>query len=634
MTRINTNISSLTAQTSLSRSNRSLQTSLTRLSTGLRINSGKDDPAGLIASEVLRSEIISIGQSIKNSERANSAIATVDAALGEVSTLLSDIRSLVQASANKGATSASEIAANQVQLNSALDSIDRIAQTTVFGGQKLLNGTKSFNVSAAGGSLGAFASSADINIKKFNPALHSSTAGDDLSIAVSTAATKRTVTFTGQDATIGNGQTLNDLSTTSTRATATILGAGGANDIADLDAGGGANTFTLTITGSLGASATAAINVQAAQADSSVVTAAINAVSNATGVIASGTGAGGNITVSTLKVGANANPLTITGVTSAGGGEDAIITGAIGATTAGTTGATQRTTTFELIGDLGRSVITVNNDDVINNTGVLRDAINAVSSTTGVSASGTGLGANLTLTSRNYGSAAILTANAIAATSAGDITTFNHGSTQAATAGLNAAGTVTHAFGSGSFSAVGEVISYSDSSIEFTATTDPTLGTLTASVDVSGGALFQLGPAVNYANQINVNITSLDLATLGRNNTNTGNAGLGSLRGGGANSLDKADLSDAASIVEQAIGQIATLRGELGALQKNVIETNIRSLESGLEQVTAAESSIRDADFAAETAALTRNQILVQAGTTVLTIANSSPQNVLALLQR
>ncbi len=92
MTRINTNLSSLTAQHSLQRANDSLGTALTRLSTGLRINSGKDDPAGLIASQQLGSEINSIGQSIKNSQRAGNIIATADAALGEVSSLLSDVR--------------------------------------------------------------------------------------------------------------------------------------------------------------------------------------------------------------------------------------------------------------------------------------------------------------------------------------------------------------------------------------------------------------------------------------------------------------------------------------------------------------------------------------------------------------
>ena len=79
MARINTNISSLVAQSNLARSNNQLAQSLERLSTGLRINRGADDPAGLIVSERLRSEIRGIEQAIDNSERASSVIATTEA---------------------------------------------------------------------------------------------------------------------------------------------------------------------------------------------------------------------------------------------------------------------------------------------------------------------------------------------------------------------------------------------------------------------------------------------------------------------------------------------------------------------------------------------------------------------------
>jgi flagellin-like hook-associated protein FlgL len=148
------------------------------------------------------------------------------------------------------------------------------------------------------------------------------------------------------------------------------------------------------------------------------------------------------------------------------------------------------------------------------------------------------------------------------------------------------------------------------------------------------GALFQIGPNVNYANQININITGLDLATLGRNYATTGSKGVSALKTGGSDQLSSSDLSNAALLVTQAIGQIATLRGQLGSLQKNVLESNIVSQQNTLEQVTAAQSTIRDADFAAETANLTRSQILVQAGTSVLSIANSSPRDILALLRQ
>src|SRR5215218_1070670 len=105
MSRINTNVSSLVAQKTLARSNEQLQQSLTRLSTGLRINVGKDDPAGLIASEVLRSDIISVQRGVSNSQRANQLIGTADSALGQVSALLNDVRGLVSEAANTGALS-------------------------------------------------------------------------------------------------------------------------------------------------------------------------------------------------------------------------------------------------------------------------------------------------------------------------------------------------------------------------------------------------------------------------------------------------------------------------------------------------------------------------------------------------
>ncbi|MBL8825773.1 MAG: flagellin, partial [Planctomycetaceae bacterium] len=299
MTRINTNLSSLVGQNILSRNQASLQVNLTRLSTGLRINSGKDDPAGLIASEVLGRELTATNVSIKNTERANNIVATADAALKEVSSLLNDIRGLVQSAANKGATSSAEIASNQVQVDSALDTITRIAQTTVFGGDKLLNGAKGFSVSATGGSLGAFRSSADLTISSFDPSVHTSSAGDDVTIAVTAAATKKSVVFTGADAVLGNSATLADLSSSSTKASRTISGAA----LASI-AGSGANTVTFNVTGNVGTTAVT-VNIDAVQADSAVLRDAINAVTATTGVIAAGTGAGANVTVTSTTLGSS-----------------------------------------------------------------------------------------------------------------------------------------------------------------------------------------------------------------------------------------------------------------------------------------------------------------------------------------
>ena len=93
------------------------------------------------------------------------------------------------------------------------------------------------------------------------------------------------------------------------------------------------------------------------------------------------------------------------------------------------------------------------------------------------------------------------------------------------------------------------------------------------------------------------------------------------------------DTNLAMRIVDEVTNKITSLRGRLGAFQRTTLDTNIEALSDTLVNITEAESLIRDADFAAETAALTRAQILVQSGTSVLAIANSSPQNVLALLR-
>ncbi|MFV2068814.1 MAG: flagellin [Pirellulales bacterium] len=142
-----------------------------------------------------------------------------------------------------------------------------------------------------------------------------------------------------------------------------------------------------------------------------------------------------------------------------------------------------------------------------------------------------------------------------------------------------------------------------------------------------GGALFQLGPDVVTNQQARIGIQSVNTAKL------SGVSGrLYQLRTG-----QNADLATstrlAEDIVDEVITKVTQLRGRLGAFQKATLDSNIATLSDTLINLTDAESQIRDADFAAETANLTRAQILVQSGTSVLAIANSNPQNVLALLR-
>src|SRR5690349_22969922 len=116
MSRINTNVPSLLAQRVLSGQNRGLVGSLERLSTGLRINRGGDDPAGLIASENLRSEKAAIGSAISNAQRAEQVVNVAEGGLQEINNLLLNLQSLVGSSANEAGVSEEEKQANQLQI--------------------------------------------------------------------------------------------------------------------------------------------------------------------------------------------------------------------------------------------------------------------------------------------------------------------------------------------------------------------------------------------------------------------------------------------------------------------------------------------------------------------------------------
>jgi len=191
MTRINTNVASLRGLRSLNKANELMNTSLTRLSTGLKINSGKDNPAGLIASETLRSQISSIEQSITNSSRANNVIATADAALGEVNNLLNQIRGLVQETLNSGALSQSEIEANQLQVDAALSAINRISANTTFAGDKLIDGSKAFITNTT------TADAAKLSDFQINEAVFSTSSTIEIEAAITQAAEKAEIRYSG-----------------------------------------------------------------------------------------------------------------------------------------------------------------------------------------------------------------------------------------------------------------------------------------------------------------------------------------------------------------------------------------------------------------------------------------------------
>jgi len=145
----------------------------------------------------------------------------------------------------------------------------------------------------------------------------------------------------------------------------------------------------------------------------------------------------------------------------------------------------------------------------------------------------------------------------------------------------------------------------------------------------SGGADFNLAPEVNMAGKVSLGIETVSTANLG----DSVSGFLSALKSGGTANVQNGNLTTAQDILDVASKQVSSLRGRLGAFTKNVVGSTINSLGVTLENTTAAESAIRDTDFAAETASMTRNQILIQASTQAMQMANSAPQNVLQLMR-
>ncbi len=498
MSRINTNVPSLLSQRILNQQNDGLTTALERLSTGLRINRGADDPAGLIASENLRAEEASIEAAIGNAERAELVVNIAEGGLQEINNLLTEVQSLVGQSANDAGLSLEEKEANQLQIDSILQTIDRISDTTSFQGTKLLNGTYDFTLENQ---------ATTVNEVKVNGA---KIATDDQ------REVKVLVTQSAQNAGL-------------------FLSAGAATlDLSAPDA-----TFVFDLAGKTGSREFSF----ASGATVTDIAETVNTFSELTGVSATVSGTG---------------------------------------------------VRFDSIG-LGQSeFVAVDIRDAAGQAGT----INQLSTTdTGVATTAgavTFAAANNPV--RDEGQDVNATINGVAATTDG---------TRAKIAS-----------------------DFLDVEIDLTVAGAQATGSIDAVTITGGGASFNLGPNVDIGNLVSIGIGNVAARNLGSEE----NGYLNQLASGKEFNVVDGDLTEAQKIVNDAIAEVSTLRGRLGAFQKNTVGATIRSLGVALENTNAAESAIRDTDFAEEAAELSRSQILVQAATNILGISNAQPQSVLSLL--
>lgn len=201
---ITNNVSSLTAQHNLGRASRSVAQSIERLSSGLKINRGADGPAALVISEKQRAQIAGLRAAIDNSEKAVALVQTAEGALGEINSLLIKVRSLAIDSANTGVNDSDALAANQAEIDNALDTINRIANNTQFGTKNLLDGSAGINATTSNATVAFLKGTADTTAGAY--AITVTTAGER---ATETSGTAQTTTLATDEV-----LTVNDVSIT------------------------------------------------------------------------------------------------------------------------------------------------------------------------------------------------------------------------------------------------------------------------------------------------------------------------------------------------------------------------------------------------------------------------------------
>ncbi|MCE5314861.1 MAG: flagellin [Armatimonadota bacterium] len=599
--KINLNTTALTAQRMLSSTDSKLSKSIERLSSGFRINTAADDPAGLVISEKLQAQVNGLSQAISNASDAVNMVKTSEGALTEVSSLLSSMRDLAVHAANAGANDDAAVAADQQQIVNAIESINNIAKETQFGNKNLLDGSAGVKTAIVGtGVTGANLNNGGMNLN-----------------SVTRAAS-------------GTTMALYDFA-------------------ADTTAMGGAGT--IVVTGALGSfsySYTAATTVSALAAaiDAQAATTGVSATTDGNGLItlASNDGTNDLVGSAALVSISDSAGYVLTGSASGAASQTSrglneledsdsvsieITQAAEQATLSSKTFASSTTAIgddgyIELTGPTGTTV-TIDYTSDMTASGFV-DAINAVTDSTGVTATYNTTTNTIVFNTEDYGSDVSLTI----ADSGNNI--LASGQTSASDSGVDVHAIVKNANGELASdvewtSGAGTVLKDTHSNVIYlTTTAATTIADLGEQFSAEQNSLeFQIGAYSGQTRQVSIGTCKCEGLGLGASSLYTSLSDIDVTTAEGA--------QEAIKVLDQAISDISTLRANLGATQTNVLESSISSLTVAEENISASQSTIKDTDMAEEITTMTKYQILEQAGVAMLSQANQIPQNLLSLLQ-
>jgi flagellin len=663
---INTNISSLNAQRNLATSQSSLATSLQRLSTGLRINSAKDDSAGQAIATRMTAQISGMQQASRNANDGISMSQTAEAAMSSVNDILLRMRDLAVQSSN-GSNGTAERSSIQSEVDQLYQEIDRISGSTQFNGIKLLDGSAKNNTFQVGANAGQTISFGIKEVSSKAMSLNSTTGLGDLNGGrVGTVASPQTgdlsingtdITFSGSEASIKDVKDAINKMTGTTGVTATAYNV--------VNGSAAANGVTSGLTIQVGSGTAVTIDNTSGMSDLvdkinkqvGGVTAAIGkdgglSLTNDTGdtITVGGTtdGSGldgvtnsgaynGYLSLSSAdgspvklgtKDGTPASSLNTFGFNASNGSSSVTSSGKVTAGVADTAAA--QTDLDSTLGKLDKTDEVTINGVAIGTSGSgaaeKAAAINAVTAQTGVTAKATTT-AFVTMDFTAVGDFSINGAN-VDTTNVKDMAGLVDAINTAGASGISASADAT----------TGKLVLKSDSGNDIAITnTNSFVATVGDDVNATGSTV-SAGQVMALRGKIE--LTGKDGASVSVGGKDTSITKLGLVAqggsdeaiGGGLSVSTQANAQSAITRLDKAISFIAEQRSTMGAVQ-NRLSSTISNLASSGENLQSARSRIQDADFATETANLTRGQILQQAGTAMLAQANSLPNGVLSLLR-
>jgi flagellin len=618
---INTNVASLSAQNQLNQSQKLSNQSLERLSSGLRINSAKDDAAGLAISTRFQSQISGLNVATRNANDGISLAQTAEGALDEITNNLQRIRDLAVQSANATNSDSDREALNQ-EVQQRIAEVNRISSQTSFNGLKVLDGTfgeQAFQVGANAGetisvagldSRGSQLGATISQTSGLGDELIETGAGEPAETAFDIGSTDLVIDGSG-DANISGTVTINSVSL-NISATAsgvqdiadainTAISGAASGDAAALEdisasvSSGGELVFSngqldeIDVQFNLTDSASTDGNITTGEGDITGLSGASSALfasGDASGI--AGTSGGGTITF-TVSSGASGSVSlsldgseTVTGIASGINGQLNSIDTDLSASVSGDS---------IIITAAGSNTFDVSSIQFEDNTG---DPVNTLNGEDGL----------VTLAASESETLQAKFDNAETV----DLTVTIDEAEIAVTDASNLNDVVGQINGETKDTGVSAFLSADGKDIVFAAAkgTDFNVSITTEVDGVADTALASGAVAATEADD-----------TVSLNQINIG---------------DRAGADDALVAIDFAIDQVNQFRSDLGAVQ-NRFESTIANLSTSVENLSSANSRIVDADFAAETANLSKSQVLQQAGISVLAQANARPQQVLSLLQ-